>query len=63
MPWIRIDLSSGRTEDQKGKTAEAITKAMVEHCNCKPETISIVFNDVPDHNWASNGVMLSRRQG
>jgi 4-oxalocrotonate tautomerase len=49
MPWIRVDLSSGRTEDQKAKAAEAITKALVEHCNCKPE------------NWASGGVLLSKR--
>jgi 4-oxalocrotonate tautomerase len=61
MPWIRVDLSSGRTEDQKAKAAEAITKALVEHCNCKPETVSIVFNDVSNENWASGGVLLSKR--
>lgn len=61
MPWIRVDLSSGRTEDQKAKAAEAITKALVEHCNCKPETVSIVFNDVSNENWAAGGVLLSKR--
>ncbi|MCB1378840.1 MAG: tautomerase family protein [Alphaproteobacteria bacterium] len=61
MPWIRVELSAGRTEAQKAKAAEAITKALVDHCNCKPETVSIVFNDVANENWAFGGVLLSKR--
>ena len=61
MPWIRIDLSSGRTEDQKQKTAEAITEAMVKFCNCSPESVSIIFNDVAPESWAFSGKLLSRK--
>ncbi|MCX2698572.1 tautomerase family protein [Ochrobactrum chromiisoli] len=61
MPWIRVDLSTGRTEEQKQKTAEAITEALVEHCNCTPESVSIVFNDVDAENWAMGGTLLSRK--
>jgi 4-oxalocrotonate tautomerase len=61
MPWIRIDLSEGRTVEQKQKTAEAVTRALVEHCGCTPETVSIVFNDVSDDNWAFGGKLLSQR--
>lgn len=61
MPWIRIDLSPGRTEDQKARTAEAITKAMVDNCNCTPESVSIVFAEVESQNWAFAGTLLSRK--
>lgn len=61
MPWVKIDLSSGRDEDQKEKAAEAITAALVAHCNCTPESVSIVFNDVPSENWAFGGRLLSRK--
>ncbi len=59
MPWIRIDLTAGRTTEQKRKAAEAITEAMVEHCGCSPETVSIVFQDVKNADWAFGGRLLS----
>jgi 4-oxalocrotonate tautomerase len=62
MPWIRVDLSSGRTPEQKQKTAAAITAVMVEHCNCAPESVSIVFNDVTDDNWAFGGTLTSEKK-
>jgi 4-oxalocrotonate tautomerase len=61
MPWIRIDLSAGRTEEQKKKTAKAVTAALVEHCGCTPESVSIVFNDVTADNWAFGGTLLSEK--
>ncbi|MGO7136413.1 4-oxalocrotonate tautomerase family protein [Rhizobium leguminosarum] len=60
MPWIRVDLSAGRTEEQKQKTAEAITNALVDFCNCTPESVSIVFNDVTADNWSFSGKLLSQ---
>lgn len=61
MPWIRIDLSEGRSVEQKQKTAKAVTDALVEHCGCTPESVSIVFNDVSSDNWAFGGALLSQR--
>lgn len=60
MPWVRIDLSAGRSEEQKQKTAEAVTAAIAEHCGCPPDSVSIVFNDVADGDWAFGGVLRSR---
>ncbi|NTA83775.1 4-oxalocrotonate tautomerase [Agrobacterium tumefaciens] len=62
MPWITIDLSEGRTVEQKQNTAKAVTDAIVEHCGCAPETVSIVFNDVSAENWAFGGTLLSQRE-
>ncbi len=61
MPWIKVDLSEGRTVEQKQRTAEAITQALVEHCGCTSESVSIVFNDVSADNWAFGGTLLSQR--
>jgi 4-oxalocrotonate tautomerase len=61
MPWVRIDLSEGRTVEQKQKTAKAVTDAIVEHCGCTPESVSIVFADVSSDNWAFGGTLLSQR--
>lgn len=61
MPWIKVDLSEGRTVEQKQKTAQAITQALVDHCGCAPESVSIVFNDVSADNWAFGGRLLSQR--
>ena len=62
MPWIRVELSTGRSEEQKQQTAEAITHALVEFCGCTPESVSIVFNDVTADNWAFGGKLLSQTQ-
>lgn len=61
MPYVRIELIEGRSEDQKAAVAEAVTKALVELAGAKAESIFIVFDDVPPHNWASGGKLLSRR--
>jgi len=60
MPFIKIELSAGRTQEQKEKVAEDVTRAMVEHCGCKPESVSIVFSDVENSNWASGGKFLGQ---
>ena len=62
MPWIRIDLSAGRSEEQKRNTAQAVTDAIVKYCGCKADTVSIVFNDVSAENWAFGGRLLSDRE-
>lgn len=61
MPYVRVELLAGRSEDQKAALAKAITDAMVAHVNAKPEGTFIVFEDVPKENWAVAGTLFSRR--
>jgi 4-oxalocrotonate tautomerase len=55
---IRIELSTGRTREQKLKVAQAITQSVVEYLHCKPETVQIVFIDVEPADWAVAGKLL-----
>jgi 4-oxalocrotonate tautomerase len=61
MPVIRIEMLEGRTEDQKQRVAELVTKAMIEGAGAKSEDVWIVFEDVARKNWAAGGTLLSRR--
>lgn len=58
MPMIRIELSTGRTREQKLAAAEAVTQSVVQHLKCKPETVQIVFVDVDPADWAVAGRLL-----
>ncbi|MBM3615661.1 MAG: 4-oxalocrotonate tautomerase [Alphaproteobacteria bacterium] len=59
MPMIRIEMFEGRTEEQKRACAEAVTKAWIETCNGKPESVHIIFTDVAKSDWATGGRLMS----
>lgn len=59
MPIIRIELSSGRTRQQKSHVAKAVTAAMEAHCGCSAESVRVLFFDVEDDDWAIGGILLS----
>ena len=58
MPVIRIELSAGRTQEQKQKVVDEVTQSMVVHCDCKPEAVHVVFMDVQPSDWAVAGKFL-----
>lgn len=61
MPIVRVEMIEGRTEDQKQRLSEIITRAMVEVAGSKSEETYVVFEDVPSRNWAVGGKLVSRR--
>ena len=40
---------------------KALTDAIVEICETKPEGTKVVIEEIPRGNWASGGVLLSAR--
>jgi len=60
MPIVRIEMWSGRTEAQKAELARVITEALVTIAHTTPESVIIVFEDIPKENWAQGGVLASR---
>lgn len=58
MPMVRIELYAGRTPEQKTACAREIVKAMQQHLNAKPESIQVVFVDVPPSDWMQGAQLL-----
>jgi len=61
MPYVRVEMLAGRSEDQKAAMAKAITDALVDHGSAKPDTVFVVFEDVRKEDWAVGGMLMSRR--
>ncbi|MBT4501609.1 MAG: 2-hydroxymuconate tautomerase family protein [Gemmatimonadetes bacterium] len=62
MPFIEVKMLEGRTEEQKRKLVAAITDALVEICDVKPEGTMVTIEEYPRNHWATAGVLISDRQ-
>jgi 4-oxalocrotonate tautomerase len=51
MPHVVVKLVSGRSEQQKTRLAEEITKVVVKILNSKEELVSIAFEEVEPRDW------------
>jgi phenylpyruvate tautomerase PptA (4-oxalocrotonate tautomerase family) len=49
MPHVIVKLQSGRSEQQKAKLAEEITKAVMVGANCAEESVSVSIVPVEMH--------------
>lgn len=61
MPTIRVELLKGRTLEQKRAYAQALTETTVKVLGGSPESVDVVFFDIPRHNWATGGRLWSER--
>jgi 4-oxalocrotonate tautomerase len=59
MPIVQIDFVDNRTVEQKRAMAQKITEAICETAKCPPEAVTIIIRDLPRHNFAKAGVLLS----
>jgi 4-oxalocrotonate tautomerase len=51
MPHVIVKLYTGRSEQQKAKLAEEVTKAIMTSANCTEEAASVSIEDVPPNDW------------
>jgi 4-oxalocrotonate tautomerase len=51
MPHVIVKLHSGRTEQQKARLAEEVTKAVMAGANCGEEAVSVSIEDVEPADW------------
>ena len=59
MPILRVSLWAGRTKEQKTELAKALTDTMVKVAKVPPEAVTVMFEELPKENWATNGVLHS----
>ena len=61
MPFINVKMLEGRSEEQKRKLVKAMTDAIVNICEAKPEGTTVVIEEVARDRWAKGGVLISDR--
>jgi 4-oxalocrotonate tautomerase len=47
----------GRTIEQKRRLVKAITEAMVEHADARPDALHVIIHDVSPDSWGLAGVL------
>jgi 4-oxalocrotonate tautomerase len=50
---------SGRTEEEKRKLAEGITKVFKDAAGVPPKVLHIIFQDIEKNDWAIAGKLCS----
>jgi 4-oxalocrotonate tautomerase len=61
VPVVTVQLFEGRTIEQKRRLVKAITDAMVEHADARPDALHVVLQEIPKDNWGRAGVLGSDR--
>jgi len=59
MPHVQITWVQGRTQEQKRKVVERVTKALEEEGRAKRENIHVSFHDVPATDYAEGGLLVA----
>jgi 4-oxalocrotonate tautomerase len=57
MPVVTVQMWTGRNTEQKRRLVRAITDAMIEHANCRPDHLHVIIQDVPKDSWGRAGVL------
>ena len=52
MPHVIVKLWPGKSEQQKIRLAEKITKDVMDALNYGEESVSVAFEEVPAQDWA-----------
>jgi 4-oxalocrotonate tautomerase len=51
MPHVIVKLQSGRSDQQKARIAEEITRAVMSGANCAEQAVSVSIEDVAANDW------------
>ena len=62
MPHVIVMLWPGKSEQQKTRLAEAITRDVMDILHYGEESVSVAMEEVESKNWNRKGVQ-ARRQG
>jgi len=52
MPHVIIKLWPGKSEEQKQRLAERLTKDVMEVFNCGEESVSVAMEEIAPDEWA-----------
>lgn len=61
MPEIHVFCAEGRTPEQKKKLMKALTDAMVDSFDVKPEVVTVQIMESPKTDKAKGGIPFTER--
>jgi 4-oxalocrotonate tautomerase len=62
MPIAIIHLMEGRDDDKKARAIAAVTQALVETLDAKPETVRVILQEVPKTQWGIAGKPVATKK-
>jgi 4-oxalocrotonate tautomerase len=51
MPHVIVKMLSGRSDQQKARLAEQVTKAVMTCANCAEKSVSVSIEDIEPDDW------------
>lgn len=51
MPHVIVKLYAGKSERQKARIAEEVTKAVMAGANCAEQSVSVSIEDIEPEDW------------
>lgn len=61
MPIIQMNLLEGRSAEMKRQAVKAVTVALVETLDVRPDQVRILINELPNENFAVGGYTVAER--
>jgi 4-oxalocrotonate tautomerase family enzyme len=58
---VRVEWLEGRTQEQRQRLVDAITRSVTEIADVAVEQVTVVFEEIPRHLQAKGGVFWSDR--
>ena len=62
MPLIKVNMLQGRSVETKRKYASEMTKITCECLGVKPESVRIIFSEMPPENFAAAGTLYADKK-
>jgi 4-oxalocrotonate tautomerase len=55
MPIVRVEMSIGRSAEQKERFMREVTKLAADVLTCPPDAVDVIFTEISGDNWARGG--------
>lgn len=62
MPLIHVEMFEGRTDAVKREFVEVVTRETCRVLKCAPDAVTIIMRDVKKSDWATGGVVWSKKK-
>ncbi|HGD3072449.1 TPA: 4-oxalocrotonate tautomerase [Streptococcus agalactiae] len=60
MPFVKIDLFEGRSQEQKNELAREVTEVVSRIAKAPKENIHVFINDMPEGTYYPQGVLKKK---